>query len=206
MEGMIFAQEEARYALPRGFLVTGPHTCAGALLACGSEEQKRRHLPRIANAEEVWCQLFSEPSAGSDLAGLRTRAERDGDEWVLNGQKVWNSEAHYSDHGILVARSDPDAPKHKGLTFFIADMNAPGVDVRPIRQIPGTSEFNEVFLQNVRIPDSNRIGEVGAGWQVAVTTLMNERFGSQGSPARRSRHAGTGEGPRSRRPRARRDS
>ncbi len=182
MEGLIFEQEQARFALPQGFVVTGPHTCAGALLACGSEEQKRRHLPRIANAEEVWCQLFSEPGAGSDLAGIRTRAERDGDEWVVNGQKVWNSEAHYSDHAILVARSDPDVAKHKGLTFFIVDMLSPGIDVRPIRQIPGTAEFNEVFLQNVRIPDSNRVGEVGAGWQVAVTTLMNERFGGFSTP------------------------
>ncbi len=184
VEDIIFGEEEAHFDLPRGFLLVGPHTCAGALLTCANEEQKRRHLPKIARAEEVWCQLFSEPGAGSDLAGLRTRAERDGDEWVVNGQKVWNSEAHYSDHAILVARSSPEVPKHKGLTFFIVDMKSPGIDVRPIKQIPGSAEFNEVYLQNVRIPDSNRIGEVGAGWQVAISTLMNERFSaSKGHPS-----------------------
>jgi alkylation response protein AidB-like acyl-CoA dehydrogenase len=184
VEDIIFAEEEARFDLPRGFLIVGPHTCAGALLACANEEQKRNHLPKIARADEVWCQLFSEPEAGSDLAGLRTRAERDGDEWVINGQKVWNSEAHYADHAILVTRSHPELPKHKGLTFFIVDMKSPGIEVRPIKQIPGTAEFNEVYLQNVRIPDSNRIGEVGAGWQVAISTLMNERFGtSSGRPS-----------------------
>jgi alkylation response protein AidB-like acyl-CoA dehydrogenase len=183
VEDIIFAQEEERFDLPRGFLIVGPHTCAGALLACANEEQKRKHLPRIARAEEVWCQLFSEPGAGSDLAGLRTRAERDGEEWVVNGQKVWNSEAHYSDHAILVARSSPDLPKHKGLTFFILDMQTRGIEVRPIKQIHGSAEFNEVYMQDVRIPDSNRIGEVGSGWQVAISTLMNERFGtSRGRP------------------------
>ena len=116
---------------------------------------------RLASGEEVWCQLFSEPGAGSDLAGLRTRAERDGDEWVVNGQKVWNSGAHFADWGILVTRHDPTVPKHKGLTFFVVDMKSAGIDPRPIRQIPGSSEFNEVFLQNVRIPDQNRLGEVG---------------------------------------------
>ena len=184
IEDIIFGEEEDRFDLPRGFLLVGPHTCAGALLACASEEQKRRHLPRIARAEEVWCQLFSEPGAGSDLAGLRTRAVRDGDEWVINGQKVWNSEAHYSDYAILVTRSSPDLPKHKGLTFFMVDMKTPGIDARPIRQIPGSAEFNEVYLENVRIPDSNRIGEEGSGWQVAISTLMNERFGSsRGRPS-----------------------
>ena len=184
IEDIIFGEEERGFDLPRGFLLVGPHTCAGALLACANEEQKRSHLPKIARADEVWCQLFSEPGAGSDLAGLRTRAERDGDEWVVNGQKVWNSEAHYSDHAILVARSNADVPKHKGLTFFIVDMKSPGIEVRPIKQIPGSSEFNEVYLQNVRIPDSNRIGEVGSGWQVAISTLMNERFSaSSGRPS-----------------------
>lgn len=184
IEAIIFGEEEARFDLPKGFLLVGPHTCAGTLLTCANEEQKQRHLPRIARADEVWCQLFSEPGAGSDLAGLRTRAERDGDEWVINGQKVWNSEAHYSDYAILVARSRSDVPKHKGLTFFIVDMKSPGIDVRPIKQIPGSAEFNEVYLQNVRIPDSNRIGEAGAGWQVAISTLMNERFSaSSGRPS-----------------------
>ena len=132
----------------------------------------------LARGEEVWCQLFSEPGAGSDLAGLRTRAVRDGDDWVVNGQKVWNSGAHFSDLGILITRTDASLPKHKGLTFFVVDMKTPGIDPRPIRQVPGTAEFNEVFLQNVRVPDSNRLGAVGSGWQVAITTLMGERFGT----------------------------
>ena len=177
MEGVIWAQEEAKFDVPDGFLGIGHGTCAPAIMAHGTEEQKRRYLPKLASGEEIWCQLFSEPGAGSDLAGLRTRAERDGDEWVVNGQKVWNSGAHYADWGILVTRHDPTVPKHKGLTFFVVDMKSQGIEPRPIRQIPGTSEFNEVFLQNVRVPDHNRLGEVGAGWQVAITTLMNERHG-----------------------------
>ena len=167
MEGVIWAQEEAKFDVPDGFLGIGHGTCAPAIMAHGTEEQKRRYLPKLASGEEIWCQLFSEPGAGSDLAGLRTRAERDGDEWVVNGQKVWNSGAHYADWGILVTRHDPTVPKHKGLTFFVVDMKSQGIEPRPIRQIPGTSEFNEVFLQNVRVPDHNRLGEVGAGWQVA---------------------------------------
>jgi alkylation response protein AidB-like acyl-CoA dehydrogenase len=178
IEDILFAEEEARYPLPTGFLGVGLHTCAGALLACATDDQKRRFLPRLARGEEVWCQLFSEPGAGSDLAGLRTRAERDGDDWVVSGQKVWNSGAHYADWAILVARHDPGVPKHKGLIFFALDMKTPGVEARPIRQVPGTAEFNETFLDRVRIPDANRIGEVGGGWQVAVATLANERFGS----------------------------
>ena len=130
----------------------------------------------------MWCQLFSEPSGGSDLAALRTRAERDGDEWVINGQKIWNSGAHYSDFGILVARSDPNVPKHAGLTYFILDMKTPGVEVRPIRQLSGSAHFNEVFFTNVRIPDAMRVGPVGGGWRVALTTLMNERHGMRDSP------------------------
>jgi acyl-CoA dehydrogenase len=178
IEEILFAQEEARFDLPTGYLGIGLHTCAGAILACATEEQKRRFLPPLARGEQVWCQLFSEPGAGSDLAGLRTRAERDGDDWVVNGQKVWNSGAHYSDWAILVARCDGSVPKHKGLVFFALDMKTPGVEARPIRQIPGSAEFNETFLANVRIPDTDRIGEVGGGWQVAVATLANERFGS----------------------------
>ncbi len=177
IDAIVFGQEESAYAIPDANLGIGTGTCAPALIAYASDEIKRRHLPKIASSEEVWCQLFSEPGAGSDLAGIRTRAVRDGDEWVINGQKVWNTNAHRADYAILVARHDPDLPKHKGLTFFMVDMKSAGVDPRPIRQMYGGAEFNEVFLSNVRIPDSFRIGEVGAGWQVAITTLMNERFG-----------------------------
>jgi alkylation response protein AidB-like acyl-CoA dehydrogenase len=178
MEEIVFGQEESKFDLPQGFLNIGLHTCAGAILACATEEQKRRFLPSLASGEKVWCQLFSEPGAGSDLAGLRTRADRDGDDWVVTGQKVWNSGAHYSDWAILVARADAALPKHKGLVFFAVDMKTPGIEARPIRQIPGTAEFNETFLDRVRIPDQNRIGEIGGGWQVAVATLANERFGT----------------------------
>ena len=141
----------------------------------GTDEQKRRFLRPMFTGEERWCQLFSEPGAGRDFAGLATRAVRDGDEWIVNGQKVWNTLAHLGDWGMLVTRSDPDLPKHKGMTYFALDMHAPGVEVRPLRQITGEAEFNEVYLTDVRIPDSNRIGDVGEGWRVSLTTLMNER-------------------------------
>ncbi len=148
---------------------------APVLLAFGTEEQQRRHL-RPMFAEDVWCQLFSEPGAGSDLATLATRAVPDGDEWVVNGQKVWTSLGHLARWGILLARTDPTAVKHRGLTFFLLDMSTPGVEVRPLRQITGEAEFNEVFLTDVRIPDSDRLGAVGDGWSVALATLMNERL------------------------------
>jgi alkylation response protein AidB-like acyl-CoA dehydrogenase len=130
----------------------------------------------MSAGEDIWCQLFSEPGAGSDLANLRTRCEKDGDDWIINGQKIWTSGAHYCDWGILVTRSDPTVAKHKGLTFFFLDMKSPGVEVRPIKQISGDSNFNEVYFTDVRIPDSQRLGAVGDGWTVSLTTLMNERL------------------------------
>jgi alkylation response protein AidB-like acyl-CoA dehydrogenase len=145
------------------------------MMAFAREEHKRTYLPPLASGEKVWCQLFSEPAGGSDVAGLRTRAEKDGDDWVINGQKIWTSGAHYSDYGILLTRTDPTVPKHKGLTMFFLDMKSPGVEVRPIKQASGASDFNEVYFTNVRIPDHQRLGEVGDGWNVSLTTLMNER-------------------------------
>jgi alkylation response protein AidB-like acyl-CoA dehydrogenase len=149
---------------------------APTILRHGTDEQRKRYLRPLWTGEEVWCQLFSEPGAGSDLAGLGTRAVLDGDTWTVNGQKVWTSSAHTADRAILVTRTNPDLPKHQGMTYFLADMHAPGVEVRPLRQITGEAEFNEVFLTDVKIPDSDRLGAVGEGWTVAQTTLMNERI------------------------------
>jgi alkylation response protein AidB-like acyl-CoA dehydrogenase len=159
---------------------------AGVLDAHASDEQKRRWLRPMFTAEEIWCQLFSEPGAGSDVAGLSTRAIRDGDEWILNGQKVWTTLAHISKWGMVVTRTDPDLPKHQGMTYFIVDMTQPGVDVRPLYQITGEAEFNEVFFNDARVPDSDRIDDVGAGWRVALTTLMNERVAIGGSTTPRN--------------------
>ena len=158
---------------------------APTVVTHGSEEQKKRYLRPLFTGEEIWCQLFSEPGAGSDVASLATRAVRDGDEWVVNGQKVWTTLAHLSRWGMLVARTDPEQPKHRGMTYFVVDMQAPGVEVRPLRQITGEAEFNEVYFTDVRIPDSERLGGVGEGWGVALTTLMNERVSIGGGVAPR---------------------
>ena len=168
-----------------GLSLAGP-----TVVTHGSDEVRNRLLRPMFTGEEVWCQLFSEPGAGSDLAGLGTKAVRDGDEWVVNGQKVWNTLAHLADRGMLVARTDPDQPKHKGLTYFAVDMHAPGVEVRPLRQITGEAEFNEVYLTDVRIPDDDRIGDVGDGWRVSMTTLMNERTSIGGGGGTRPRGSG----------------
>jgi len=156
--------------------------CIPVLMVYGTPEHLERHVRPAMRGEEIWCQLFSEPSAGSDLAGLRTRAVRDGDDWVVNGQKIWTSGAHFSDYGILVTRTDPDVPKHAGLTFFFVDMKSPGIEVRRIKQISGGSNFNEVFFTDVRVPDSQRLGKVGDGWKVSITTLMTERLAVGDAP------------------------
>jgi len=169
------------YKVPRPFNIIGLGMGGPTVITWGSEEQKQRLLRPLATNQEIWCQMFSEPGAGSDVAGLSTRAVRDGDEWVVNGQKVWTSLAHLAKWGMLLARTDPDVPKHKGMTYFVVDMQAPGVTVRPLVQITGDAEFNEVFFDNVRIPDSMRLGPEGDGWRVAVTTLMNERISLSGA-------------------------
>ena len=158
---------------------------AGVLAAHGTAEQRGRWLRPMFTMEEIWCQLFSEPGAGSDVAGLATRAVRDGDEWVINGQKVWTTLAHLARWGLLVTRTDPDQPKHLGLTYFVVDMTVPGVEVRPLYQITGEAEFNEVFFDDARIPDDQRVDDVGAGWRVAMTTLMNERVAIGGNTVAR---------------------
>ena len=176
MEQVIWNQEEAKFGdLPGGVFGIGQGMAAPTMMSWATDEQKAYHLPKLASGEHIWCQLFSEPAGGSDLAALRTKAERDGDDWVINGQKIWTSGAHYSDYGILVVRTDPTVPKHKGLSYFFLDMKSPGIETKAIKQLSGDANFNEVYFTDVRIPDSQRLGEVGQGWQVALTTLMNER-------------------------------
>ncbi len=177
IEHVIWQQEEAKLDLPNtsSFFGIGQGMAGPTLMAWANEEDKARFLPDLASGETVWCQLFSEPAGGSDLAALRTKAVKDGDDWIVNGQKIWTSGAHYSDWGILVLRTDPTVAKHKGLTYFYVDMKSEGIDIKPIKQISGASDFNEVYFTNVRIPDSQRLGDVGQGWHVALTTLMNER-------------------------------
>jgi alkylation response protein AidB-like acyl-CoA dehydrogenase len=178
------ARAGARYT-DAGWNGFGLFLAAPTIVAHASPDAKSRLLRPLFTGEEVWCQLFSEPGAGSDLASLATRAVRDGDEWVVNGQKVWNTLAHVADRGMLVTRTDPEAPKHRGLTYFALDMHAPGVEVRPLRQITGEAEFNEVYLTDVRVPDADRVGDVGDGWRVSMTTLMNERVTIGGAVAQR---------------------
>ena len=177
----IFAQEEGPAHLLSGTFSVGIGMVGPTLITHGSDEDKRRFLDPLLRGEQVWCQLFSEPGAGSDLAALGTRAVRDGDEWVVRGQKVWTSHAHLADWGILLARTDIDVPKHKGITCFLVDMCTPGIEVRPLRQATGSAEFNEVFLNDVRVPDTHRLGEVGEGWRVALTTLTSERVSIGGN-------------------------
>jgi alkylation response protein AidB-like acyl-CoA dehydrogenase len=180
-EAKVVNEVLAHYRVPRPFNIIGIGMGGPTVMTWGSEELKQRLLRPLATNQEIWCQLFSEPGAGSDVAGLSMKAVRDGDEWIVNGQKVWTSLAHLSKWGMLIARTDPDVPKHRGMTYFVVDMQAPGVTVRPLVQITGDAEFNEVFFDDVRIPDSMRLGPEGEGWRVAVTTLMNERVSLSGA-------------------------
>ena len=173
---VIWSQEVANYAEPDGYFVIGIGNCGPAIMHFASEQQKQHLLPRMASAEDVWCQMFSEPSAGSDVAGLRTSAVKQGDKWVVNGQKIWTSGAQHSDYGVILCRTDTEVSKYRGMTMFYIDMHQPGVDVKPIKQMDGDAHFNEVFFNDVRIPDSQRIGAEGDGWKVSLTTLMNERL------------------------------
>ncbi|MEW5684142.1 MAG: acyl-CoA dehydrogenase family protein [Pseudomonadota bacterium] len=179
IERVIWGQEEGAYGSLSGPFIIGHGMCGPTVMTWAGEEHKRRLLPPLASGEEIWCQLFSEPAGGSDLAGLRTRATPADDgsgDWIVSGQKIWTSGAQHSDWGLLITRTDPDVPKHKGLTMFFLRMDSPGVEVRPIKQANGASGFNEVYFTDVRIPDSQRLGAVGQGWEVSLTTLMNERL------------------------------
>jgi alkylation response protein AidB-like acyl-CoA dehydrogenase len=184
MQSIIFGQEEGKYDVASGGpFAIGLGMCIPTLMAYGTEDAKKRYVKPAVEGDEIWCQLFSEPAGGSDVAGLRTRAEKHGDTWTVNGSKIWTTGAQFSDYGILLTRTDPNVPKHKGLTMFYLSMKSPGVEIRPIKQASGGSGFNEIFFTDVKIPDSQRLGEVGQGWQVALTTLMHERLavgGGQG--------------------------
>ena len=177
IEQAIFVGEAAAQEAPSPANVLGLAMGGPVIIAHGTDAQKQRYLEPILTGEEIWCQGFSEPESGSDLASLKTRAVKDGDEWVVTGQKVWTTFAQYAKWCMLVARTDPDAPKHQGLTYFLMDMEQEGVEAKPLVQITGEGEFNEVFMEEARIPEANVVGEVGAGWGVAITTLMNERAG-----------------------------
>jgi acyl-CoA dehydrogenase len=181
VEQIVWNQELGRLGLGETLFVVGIAMAGPTIIAHGSPEQKARYLPPLLRGDEIWCQLFSEPAAGSDLASLATRAVRDGSDWVVSGQKTWCSGAHYSDRGILLARTDPTLPKHKGITYFLLDMRAPGIEVRPLRQMSGGAHFNEVFLNEVRVPDAHRLGPAEAGWAAAMTTLLNERMALGGT-------------------------
>lgn len=179
IERVIWGQEEGVYGTLSGMFIIGQGMCGPTVMAWANEEWKEKLLPPLASGEEIWCQLFSEPASGSDLAGLRTRAVQADDgsgDWIVNGQKIWTSGAHISDWGLLITRTDPNVAKHKGLTMFFLRMDTPGVKVVPIKQANGASGFNEVYFTDVRIPDSQRLGPVGEGWKVSLTTLMNERL------------------------------
>jgi len=173
-QASIFAEEQAQFRVSSGFVASTIGMVGPTLLRFGSDEQRTRYLRPLLRADDAWCQLFSEPVAGSDLANLATRAERDGDDFVVNGQKVWTSNAHLCDFAILLARTNVDAPKHRGITFFVVDLRTPGIDVRPLRQITGAAHFNEVFLTDVRIPAANVVGEIDGGWAPARTVLAHE--------------------------------
>jgi alkylation response protein AidB-like acyl-CoA dehydrogenase len=181
INGKLFARGAP---IPYGRNPIGHGMCAPTVVTHGSDEQRQRYLRPLFTGEEIWCQMFSEPGAGSDVAGLSARAVRDGDEWIVNGQKVWTTLAHLARFGIVLVRTDPEQVKHKGMTMFVLDMHAPGVEVRPLVQATGEAEFNEVYLTDVRIPDAERLGDTGEGWHVSLTTLMNERvsIGGQVNP------------------------
>jgi alkylation response protein AidB-like acyl-CoA dehydrogenase len=177
MEGVVFYEELAKHRAPRPANAHGLGWCGPAILRFGTEEQRRRYIPKILSAEEIWCTLYSEPEAGSDMANVQTRAVEEGNYYIVNGQKVWTSGGHYADWGVILVRTDPNVPKHRGLSYLLVDMHSPGITLRPLRQITGHAEFNETFLDNVRIPKEQILGEKNKGWYVAAGALEFERSG-----------------------------